>query len=205
MCVVLYGPPETVIWNMNSVCDVIRQNESLVWNIEFEIYIVQFPWHFIGVLCTGTKNRSAGFGSQIRINVVSHDAQHSTQWTIMSDLGQGSSLPVWMQSGLVRSALDLNLWPHVECPIVFRYTELHIQILLTDYCGFYKLEYLWKCYNIEGYFAATTCSVAPVIVVSEYPHSRQVEQKPPREREYINLPFKMHCDSIITRSCWIVD
>ena len=27
----------------------------------------------------------------------------------------------------------------------------------------------------------------------------------PRGREYNNLPFKMHCDSIITRSCWIVD
>ena len=31
--------------------------------------------------------------------------------------------------------------------------------------------------------------------------TRQVEQKPPRGREYNNLPFKMHCDSIITRSC----
>ena len=37
-------------------------------------------------------------------------------------------------------------------------------------------------------------------------HSRQVEQKPGgRGREYDNLPFKMHCDSIITRSCWIGD
>ena len=36
--------------------------------------------------------------------------------------------------------------------------------------------------------------------------SRQVEQKPGgRGREYNNLPFKMHCDSIITRSCWIGD
>ena len=37
-------------------------------------------------------------------------------------------------------------------------------------------------------------------------YSRQVEQKPGgrgRGREYNNLPFKMHCDSIITRSCWI--
>ena len=32
-------------------------------------------------------------------------------------------------------------------------------------------------------------------------HSRKVEQKPGgRGREYNNLPFKMHCDSIITRS-----
>ena len=37
---------------------------------------------------------------------------------------------------------------------------------------------------------------------------RQVEQKTGgrgRGREYNNLPFKMHCDSIITRSCWIGD
>ena len=37
-----------------------------------------------------------------------------------------------------------------------------------------------------------------------YPYNRQVEQKPGgrgRGREYNNLPFKMHCDSIITRSC----
>ena len=36
----------------------------------------------------------------------------------------------------------------------------------------------------------------------------KVEQKPGgrgRGREYNNLPFKMHCDSIITRSCWIGD
>ena len=31
--------------------------------------------------------------------------------------------------------------------------------------------------------------------------SRQIKQKPPRGREYNNLLFKMHCDSIITRSC----
>ena len=49
-------------------------------------------------------------------------------------------------------------------------------------------------------------------LVPPHPHpnthitcSRHVEQKPPRGREYDNLPFKMHCDSIITRSCWIVD
>ena len=39
-------------------------------------------------------------------------------------------------------------------------------------------------------------------------HNRQVEQKPGgrgRGREYNNLPFKMHFDSIITRSCWIGD
>ena len=37
---------------------------------------------------------------------------------------------------------------------------------------------------------------------------RQIEQKPGGRgggREYNNLPFKMHCDSIIMRSCWIVD
>ena len=30
----------------------------------------------------------------------------------------------------------------------------------------------------------------------QYDNNRQVEQKPPRGREYNNLPFKMHCDSI---------
>ena len=50
------------------------------------------------------------------------------------------------------------------------------------------------------------CSCSQVAPPPQNNNNRQVEQKPGgRGREYNNLPFKMHCDSIIMRSCWIGD
>ena len=64
--------------------------------------------------------------------------------------------------------------------------------------------------DVEDKRIHETVSFRPKTVFSTslHSHTRQVEQKPGgrgREREYNNLPCKMHCDSIITRSCWIED